>query len=543
MGYVLTKNLIEVDPRAGLTIDLMRTAKTRTRKGGREGGRVLRCPIVVSPSCPLIHILSTFQLGRAHIALVSEAPEETLACLLGEHGAEGGLEGGRGGAVPVGIVTLEDVMEMMLQAEIWDETDVREEGEEEEEEEEEAEEEEGKKEEKEKREAKEEMEEEGETQKEGLEQLLRLLKEGGKGEVVIEEGGREEDVGKGRRRLRKALPLSSVVGGKGERGGEREGGRAPMVAAGSPTPIASTAASSHSIASSGGLSSSNRSSSNSSGGDSSSIDDNSSAIVSAALRRRFPCFFSSPFASSISSIRALAAANASAAAVSTATATSCDTTTAPSTIAAAPAAPAATAATTAAVTSSPSSCFSGPSEASSSCTSGDVRRHIPSLAPSPSSPLSLLSSLPSPSRSFDKKKNVSHWARLRQAVNQTRLARLKNSVLDDSTHGRGTRKGGKEYGRLEEWAGGVSECEAFTFMEGEEGEEEGKDGGKEALGKRVIEMEMLTVLERSLHGGMNGGRDGGKDGGLGQVSIAIPPGMTDAGMRGGKEGGKEERTM
>lgn len=110
-GYVLTKSLIEVDPHAGLTVGAMKK-------------RLVRCPIVVAPSCPLIDILSTFQLGHAHLALVSEAPEETLACLLGKGEGEGGLTPER--IAPVGIITLEDVMEMMLQTEIWDETDVRE---------------------------------------------------------------------------------------------------------------------------------------------------------------------------------------------------------------------------------------------------------------------------------------------------------------------------------------------------------------------------------------------------------------------------------
>jgi hypothetical protein len=110
-GYVLTKSLIEVDPHAGLTVGAMKK-------------RLVRCPVVVAPSCPLIDILSTFQLGHAHLALVSEAPEETLACLLGKGEGEGGLTAER--TAPVGIITLEDVMEMMLQTEIWDETDVRE---------------------------------------------------------------------------------------------------------------------------------------------------------------------------------------------------------------------------------------------------------------------------------------------------------------------------------------------------------------------------------------------------------------------------------
>ncbi len=66
----------------------------------------MRCPIFVAPSCPLIDILSTFQLGRAHLALVSNAPEAALAKLMeGKEGKEGGwLEGEM---APVGIICLE----------------------------------------------------------------------------------------------------------------------------------------------------------------------------------------------------------------------------------------------------------------------------------------------------------------------------------------------------------------------------------------------------------------------------------------------------
>jgi hypothetical protein len=33
---------------------------------------------MVAPSCPLIDILSTFQMGKAHLAVVSAQPEEAL---------------------------------------------------------------------------------------------------------------------------------------------------------------------------------------------------------------------------------------------------------------------------------------------------------------------------------------------------------------------------------------------------------------------------------------------------------------------------------
>lgn len=40
--------------------------------GSLEG---LRCPIIVSPACPLTDLLNTFKEGRAHMAFVSGDPE------------------------------------------------------------------------------------------------------------------------------------------------------------------------------------------------------------------------------------------------------------------------------------------------------------------------------------------------------------------------------------------------------------------------------------------------------------------------------------
>lgn len=83
----------------------------------------------------------------------------------------------------------------------------------------------------------------------------------------------------------------------------------------------------------------------------------------------------------------------------------------------------------------------------------------------------------------------------------------------------------------------------------ERGEEEGKEGGRGRPGGKVIEMEIFTVLELSLHSGRSGGRDGVREGGFGHGSIAIPPEMQKASPslvderhdHEGREEGREER--
>ena len=45
----------------------------------RAVGQIGRlCPIIVSPDCPLIDVITSFQQGRAHLAFVSEDPDTAL---------------------------------------------------------------------------------------------------------------------------------------------------------------------------------------------------------------------------------------------------------------------------------------------------------------------------------------------------------------------------------------------------------------------------------------------------------------------------------
>ena len=75
----------------------------------------LSIPPVVDPNYSLIKLLELLRGGK-HLALVSKNPEETSECLSSKRTL-------RGDAKVIGIVTLEDVLEQIIQNQIIDETD------------------------------------------------------------------------------------------------------------------------------------------------------------------------------------------------------------------------------------------------------------------------------------------------------------------------------------------------------------------------------------------------------------------------------------
>ncbi|TMW64312.1 hypothetical protein Poli38472_012934 [Pythium oligandrum] len=101
VGLLLVKRLIVVDPEDERPVrDLS-----------------LRKPIVVTPEESCYHILNEFQKGRSHIALVTKDAKLVMECWANDL------------PIPptvnfVGIITIEDVIEELIQEEIEDESDV-----------------------------------------------------------------------------------------------------------------------------------------------------------------------------------------------------------------------------------------------------------------------------------------------------------------------------------------------------------------------------------------------------------------------------------
>ena len=101
-GYLLVKTLVIINPNDKIAIESL----------------YLREPLVVRPTLGLLEMLNMFREGECHLALVSKDPMKALKSIKdGNRPMES--------ASIVGMVTLEDVIEKMIQYEIVDETDVK----------------------------------------------------------------------------------------------------------------------------------------------------------------------------------------------------------------------------------------------------------------------------------------------------------------------------------------------------------------------------------------------------------------------------------
>jgi metal transporter CNNM len=107
IGILLTKQLIVVNPDDERPLSSM----------------PLYTPLCVSPNVPLVNLVNIFQTGSktlqgGHLALVCARPQEgNLALASGQPlPARAGL---------MGLITFEDVLECLLQEQIYDENDVR----------------------------------------------------------------------------------------------------------------------------------------------------------------------------------------------------------------------------------------------------------------------------------------------------------------------------------------------------------------------------------------------------------------------------------
>lgn len=101
IGYLLVKQLIVVNPLANVKLNNF----------------PLRSPIYVKPTTRLLDLMSMFQEAQCHFAMVTRDPLSTSECIENKILPIGN-------ARIIGIVTLEDVLEKIIQSDIMDETDL-----------------------------------------------------------------------------------------------------------------------------------------------------------------------------------------------------------------------------------------------------------------------------------------------------------------------------------------------------------------------------------------------------------------------------------
>lgn len=99
-GFFLVKRLINVNPESALPLSSF----------------TLHEPLIVNANQSLLDVLNIFQMGHSHLAIVSENPEEFKDCVKRKVKPTPTCQ-------PLGIVTIEDIFETMIQSQIYDEED------------------------------------------------------------------------------------------------------------------------------------------------------------------------------------------------------------------------------------------------------------------------------------------------------------------------------------------------------------------------------------------------------------------------------------
>lgn len=110
IGLVRIKQLIGID--------------FTNNKSMRQHGIQLKKPLCISPRTSLLELLREFRKGKSHMAFISESPKELsrkldITCGI----TKGDVKDIKSNTQVLGIVTIEDVIEKMINSEIYDEDD------------------------------------------------------------------------------------------------------------------------------------------------------------------------------------------------------------------------------------------------------------------------------------------------------------------------------------------------------------------------------------------------------------------------------------
>merc|ERR1711972_935242 len=92
--------MIVINPAEGLTVENLE----------------IRPMVLVTPDCPMLDLLNKFQADRCHIALIVSDPVKVQKAWDENEVVDPDIH-------MMGIVTLEDVIEELIQEETWDEQD------------------------------------------------------------------------------------------------------------------------------------------------------------------------------------------------------------------------------------------------------------------------------------------------------------------------------------------------------------------------------------------------------------------------------------